>query len=141
MNSSSELPTLSINDIIDIETSKFKNILLGKKTVKLSCTFILTSGKNKGSVCLSVIKNDNVDENPGQLCSRHLKKAKSVETIDFDEPKILKTLNGSKKAPSVFNSSRMTVVMTDGEYLYETSESDNEAVCVGKLKNIEHIYR
>jgi hypothetical protein len=125
MTSSYELPTLSINDIIDIETSKFKNILLGektKKTVKLSCTFILTSGKNKGSVCVSVIKNDTVDENPRQLCSRHIKKAKSVETIDFDEPKILKMINLNGK-----------ILMTDGEFLYEET-SDNEGVCVGKLE-------
>jgi hypothetical protein len=125
MTSSYELPTLSINDIIDIETSKFKNILLGektKKTVKLSCTFILTSGKNKGSVCVSVIKNDTLDENPGQLCSRHIKKAKSVETIDFDEPKILKMINLNGK-----------ILLTDGEFLYEET-SDNEGVCVGKLE-------
>lgn len=114
-------PTLSINDIIDIETSKFKNILLGEKTVKLSCSFILTSGKNKGSVCVSVIKNDTVDKTPGQLCSRHKKKAKSIETIYFDEPKILKMINLNGKN-----------LMTDGEFLYEET-SDNEGVCVGKL--------
>ena len=115
------LQTLSINDIIDIQTSKFKQILLGNKTDKLSCSFILTSGKNKGSCCLSVIKNETVEENPGQLCSRHKKKSKTIEPIDFDEPKILKRiiLNGK-------------ILMTDGEFLYEET-SDNEGVNIGKL--------
>jgi hypothetical protein len=120
------MENMSINDIIDIQTSKFKKILLGggaEKNVKLLCTFILTSGKNKGSSCVSVIKNDTIEENPRQLCSRHKKKAKSVETIDFDEPKILKRINLNGK-----------ILMTDGNFLYEET-SDNEGVYVGKMEN------
>jgi hypothetical protein len=93
--------------------------VLGKKNEKnqkKKCTFILTSGKNKGNSCLSNVKKDSNKD----FCSRHSEKALSIAAniVDYEEPKVLRRikLNGKE-------------LITDGEFLYETK--DNEGVYVG----------
>jgi hypothetical protein len=112
-----------LNDIISEEIIKFKENVFSKSSTKISeksekriCTFILTSGKNKGTNCKSVIKDDD-----NELCSRHTIKTNSSNNIFFDEPRILKRID--------FNGKNL---MTDGESLYEES-SDHEGIYVGKL--------
>jgi hypothetical protein len=89
---------------------------ISEKSEKRICSFILTSGKNKGKNCKSVVKNDDLE-----LCSRHTKKTNISNTLCFDEPIILKRIELNGK-----------ILMTDGESLYEES-SDHEGIYIGKL--------
>jgi hypothetical protein len=89
-----------------------------EKNQKKKCTFILTSGKNKGNSCVSNVKKDSNKD----FCSRHSEKAISIAAniVDYEEPKILRRIKLNGKD-----------LITDGEFLYE--EKDNEGVYVGRV--------